>query len=119
MVLLMMRINERQIQRMMKQMGMKTEEIEATEVTIKGKGKNYVIKNPKVTIINVQGERIIQIMGDIKEEEGEKPSFSEEDIQLVMQQTGSTREEAEKALRDTNGQPAEAIIKIMKDHGNP
>ncbi len=116
---LMMRINERQIQRMMKQMGMKTEEIEATEVTIKGKGKNYVVRNPKVTIINVQGEKIIQIMGEISEEEGEKLPFSEDDIQLVMQQTGCTREEAENALKETNGQPAEAIIKILKDHGHP
>ncbi len=116
---LMMRINEKQIQRMMKQMGMKTEDIEATEVTIKGKGKNYVIRNPKVTVINVQGEKIIQIMGDIKEEEGEKLPFSEDDIQLVMQQTGCTREEAEKVLKETNGQPAEAIIKILKDHGHP
>ena len=37
----------------------------------------------------------------------------EEDIQLIMDQTGASREAAIQALKDCDGQPAEAIIKLM------
>ncbi len=113
----MMRINDRQIQRMMKQMGMKTQDIDAVEVLIKGKEKDYIVKNPKVTVVEVQGQKIIQVMGEMEEVEKEKLPFTEEDISLVMEQTGCTREEAIEALKATNGEPAEAIIEIMKKHG--
>ncbi|MEM3035741.1 MAG: nascent polypeptide-associated complex protein, partial [Thermoplasmata archaeon] len=106
----MMRINDRQIQRMIKQMGMKTVDIDATEVLIKGISKDYKIKNPKVTIVEVQGQKIVQIMGDIEELEKEKLPFSEEDIKIVMEQTGATREEVIETLKSVNGKPADAII---------
>jgi len=113
----MMRINDRQLQRMMKQMGMKTQDIDAVEVIIKGKERDWNIKNPKVTIVEVQGQKVIQVIGEIQEIEKEKLPFTEEDIKLVMEQANATREEAIESLRATNGKPAEAIIEIMKKHG--
>jgi len=113
----MMRINDRQLQRMMKQMGLKTQEIDAVEVLIAGKEKDYIIRNPKVTVVEVQGQKVLQVTGDMEEREKEKLPFKEEDIELVMQQTSVSREEAIKALKDANGEPAEAIINIMKNHG--
>ena len=50
---------------MIKQMGMKTVDIDATEVLIKGISKDYKIKNPKVTIVEVQGQKIVPIIWDI------------------------------------------------------
>jgi len=38
-----------------------------------------------------------------------------EDIQLVMDQTGVSRERAIEALKATSGSPAEAILKIMEE----
>jgi nascent polypeptide-associated complex subunit alpha len=37
----------------------------------------------------------------------------EEDIELVMSQTGCGRDAAIKALEENSGQPAEAILQIM------
>ncbi|MFB6470513.1 MAG: nascent polypeptide-associated complex protein [Vulcanisaeta sp. AZ3] len=39
---------------------------------------------------------------------------SEDDIKLVMEETGCSREEAVKALRETNGDIAEAILRIQR-----
>ncbi|MGC8663491.1 MAG: nascent polypeptide-associated complex protein [Thermoplasmata archaeon] len=113
----MMKINDRQLQRMMKQMGLKTQEIDAVEVLITGREKDYVVRNPKVTLMEVQGQKVFQIIGDISEKEKEKMPFKEEDVELVMQQTGVSRDDAIKALKDANGETAEAIISIMKNHG--
>lgn len=115
----MMRINDRQLQRMMKQMGMKTQDIDAVEVIIRGKEKDYTVRNPKVTVVEVQGQRIIQVMGEMQEIEKEKLPFTEEDISLVMEQTGAGREDAIEALKKTDGKPAEAIIELMKKNGPP
>ena len=43
------------------------------------------------------------------------PSFPNEDIELVMSQTNCDRDKAIAALEETDGQPAEAIIKIMSE----
>ena len=43
---------------------------------------------------------------------------SEDDIKLVMEETGCTREEAIKALRETNGDIAEAIVRIQSQKGH-
>ena len=49
--------------------------------------------------------------------EKEKLPFSEEDIKIVMEQTGATREEVIETLKSVNGKPADAIIELMKKHG--
>ena len=43
----------------------------------------------------------------------ETPTFSDEDIELVMSQAGCERDAAVKALSESNGEPAEAIIKLI------
>ena len=48
-------MDPKKMQTMMKKMGIKTEEINADEVIIKG-DKNMVIKNPHVTVMEVQGQ---------------------------------------------------------------
>ena len=42
-------------------------------------------------------------------------TFPEEDVELVMSQVNCDREKAIAALEATDGQPAEAIIKIMSE----
>lgn len=100
-------IDPKQMSAMMKKMGIKTDEIEASEVVIKGP-KTIVIRNPRVTMMDVQGQKTFQIMGEITE--SESPTFTEEDAELVASQTGKSKEEAKDALKKTGGDIAEAIV---------
>lgn len=107
------RIDPRQMNRMMKQLGVQTEELKGVEeVRIITSEKEYVFRNPEVTMTIVQGQKTYQIVGEPDESEKEG-AIPEEDIELVMQQTGASREDARKALEDNDGEPAEAIIAIM------
>ena len=95
------------MEKIMKQMGIKQEEIDADEVIIKNSSRNIIIKNPKVTKINMQGHETFQVTGDVQEE------MNEEDINTVMEQTGCSREEAEKALEKYEDL-TEAIISLKE-----
>jgi nascent polypeptide-associated complex subunit alpha len=119
-------VNPRQMKQAMKRMGISTEELDnVEEIVIRTKDKEYVFKEASVSIMNVQGQKTFQIVGEPEEraitgasKKQERPgpvtiSIPEEDVQLVMDQTGCGRDKAIQALKDTDGQPAEAIIKIM------
>ncbi len=107
------RIDPRQMNRMMRQMGIQTEEMKGVEeVRIITSDKEYVFRNPEVTMTVVQGQKTYQIIGE-PEEEQKEGAIPEEDIELVMQQTGASRDEAKKALEENGGEPAEAIISLM------
>ena len=101
-------INQKQIESVMKRMGIKQENIDADEVIIKSSGKNIVIRNPSVVKVNMQGSLNFQISGDVSEE------FNEEDIKTVMEQGKCTRDRAIKALENNNGDLAEAILSLKQ-----
>lgn len=101
-------INPSQIQGMMKKMGIKQEEVDSLRVIIeKVDGNKIIIDNPSVSKINMQGNDSWQITGEAREESG---GISDEDIKSVMEKTGCSKSEAEKALKASNGDLAEAII---------
>ena len=107
------RIDPRQMKRMMRQLGVQTETMEnVEEVRIVTSDKEYVFKKPEVTMTIIQGQKTFQIIGEPVEEQREG-AIPEEDIKLVMDQTGASYEEAKKALEENDGEPAEAIIWIM------
>ena len=103
------KINPRQMEKMMRQMGVKQEEIDASEVIIKTKDKTIIIKNPQVSKVNMMGQESFQISGEIEES-----TISEEDIKTVAEQSNVSLKEAENALKKTNGDLAEAIL-ILKE----
>jgi nascent polypeptide-associated complex subunit alpha len=114
------RMNPKQMKAMMKRMGIDQEEMpDVEEVIIKTKTKELVFKDAVVTAVSVQGQKTYQVVGIPQErvrrrEEGEEEGgVPEDDIKLVMSQTGCTAAEAKKALQETDGAPAEAILKIM------
>ncbi len=112
------RVNPRQMKQAMKRMGIKAEEIDdVEEVIIRTSEQEYVITEAAVTKMEVQGQVTFQIIGEYeirgRTDAETGPSLPEEDISLVMDQTGCTREQATEALEATNGQPAEAILKIV------
>lgn len=104
-------MNPREMQKAMKRLGIKQEEIDAELVIIKRAGKDLVIKNPQVSKINMMGQETIQVIGEITE--AEESEISEDDISTVVAQTSCTREEARNALEESSGNLAEAILKLQ------
>lgn len=106
-----MQIDPRQLKRMMQQMGIKSEDINAKRVVIEKEEGKIVIENPSVMSIEQGGIKSYQVSG------GQTkfiPYIPEEDIKLVAEQTGATKEEAEKILIECSGNVAEAILKLKK-----
>ena len=104
--------NPKQMKKMMKQMGIDMEEMEAEEVIIKTKTEELIFKNPSVTKISAKGVETFQIVGSY--EVIERIEISEEDVKLVAEQAGVSLEEARKALIESKGDIAEALIKLTE-----
>lgn len=104
-----MRINQRQLEKAMKKMGMKAVPIEAEEVIIRTAEKDIVIKNPGVTLMNAMGQESYQITGDAEEHAREK--FIDDDVRMVMEKAGVGEDEARNALKEA-GDIAGAILKL-------
>jgi len=102
-------IDPRRMQSMMKQMGIENTEIPAKRVIIETDSKRIIIENPNVTQVSMQGQKTFQIMGEVREETG----IPEEDIQMVIDATGKSKEEARKALEKENGDIAKAIESLQ------
>lgn len=110
-----MKINPRQMEKMMKQMGMQTSEIDAEEVIIKkSDGSQIVVTSPEVSKVNVMGRESFQISGHIEERSAEDEGFSDDDVAMVAEQTGVSKEDALKALEEF-GDIAEAIMHLKKE----
>ena len=115
-------VNPRQMKQAMKKMGIIQEDMEGVdEVIIKAKGETYVFKKPEVQVTIMQGQKTFQIVGDHEIIKGDVPVSTEpvgivipdEDVELVASQANVSPEEALAALEECNGEPAEAIIKLM------
>jgi len=107
--------DSRQTRRLLERMGINMQEVKgAEEVIIKTGEKEIVIRDPMVYEIKAKGMRMFQVSGsDIEEKEIEKPKISEEDIALVMSQTGVSKEKAIAALEEANGDIALAIMHLQ------
>ena len=109
-------MNPREMQKAMKRLGIKQEDIDAIEVIIKTPTKNLIIRNPHVSRINMMGQETLQVSGEIEEStEDEKTEISEDDLATVIGQAGCTREDALEALEESRGNLAEAILKLQKN----
>jgi nascent polypeptide-associated complex subunit alpha len=105
--------DSRQTRRMLDRMGVNLEEIpEVEEVVIRTAKKNIVVKNASVSEIKTKGMRVFQVMGEVEEKVKETPKYTEEDVVLVSQQAGVSREKALAALNDCDGDLARAILKL-------
>ena len=109
-------MNARQMNQMMKRFGINVKTIDNVEkVIIETDTKQYVFEDAEVTVMDVQGEKTYQIMGTpvVKAKQTEEDTMKE-DVKLVMEQTGKSETEARNALKETNGDIAEAILKLSK-----
>ena len=107
--------------RQLKRMGINIEfeEVKAVRVIVEREdGGQLVFEEPdNVILFKMPGNAtILQVMGKPKlveakaGKEEEKPEFTEEDVKLVAEQAGVSLEEARKALEETGGDIAAAII---------
>lgn len=104
-------IDPKKMQGMMRQLGIKQEEIAAKRVIIEKEDGKIVIEEPSVMKIIMKGQESWQITGNAREEE---EGVREEDVKLVMEKTGRNEEEVKKALEDSEGEVAEAIVKLSE-----
>lgn len=115
-------MNPRQMKQMMRKYGMNIDEIsDIEEIVIRTATQDYVFKEAEVTVIDIKGQKTFQIVGEpeilAKGSAGSTTPVSripQADIELVAQQTGASMEEAREALEACDGNPAEAIMKLME-----
>ena len=113
-------LDPRALKKMMDSMGMKNTEIDAARVVIEGREKNIIIEQPAVTMIEMQGVKTFQITGSIKEEEKQvSVEISEDDIELVREQTGiDDNDKIRNALEKSGGDIASAILSLKGEGGS-
>jgi nascent polypeptide-associated complex subunit alpha len=100
----------------MKKLGINQEEIDAKEVIIRLEDREIVISNPSITKVDMKGNVSYQISGEESERSlGSEPDISDEDIDTVVEQTGVSKEEALKAIQESKGDLADAIMKLKEE----
>jgi len=113
----MRRMNPREAKRMMQRMGMNMGAMpEVEQVIFKTSTKEIIVENPEVTVMEMQGQKIFQVMGErITEKTVEKAvKIPEEDVQLVATQANVSPEQARAALEQTKGDLAQAILLLSQ-----
>ncbi|MFO7872091.1 MAG: nascent polypeptide-associated complex protein [Candidatus Undinarchaeales archaeon] len=111
-------LNPKQMNKMMKRLGMKMDQIDAEKVVISLKdGKKITVLDPEVVKMDMKGKESFQVSGTIKEGESESEAeadveLNEDDIKMVMSQADVSKEEAEEALKKADGDIAKAILEL-------
>jgi nascent polypeptide-associated complex subunit alpha len=83
-------------------------------VVIKLADREIVLPNAQVALTEMAGQRSYQVAGEeFERKRGFEPS-GEDDIKLIMEQTGVDRVAAVQALKETDGDLARAILKLKK-----
>lgn len=102
------------IRKMMKQMGVKMEELsDVQEVIIRLSNKELVIPDADVQVTEMKGQKTYQVMGKAQERDL-GPELSDEDVEMVMEQVEVDREVAVEALKETDGDIAQAIVNLQE-----
>ena len=111
------KMSPRNAKRMMQRMGMNMGEMpDVHEVVFKTSDKEIVIENAQVAVLEMQGQKIFQVTGQMSERSLETKAavtIPEEDVQLVADQTGKSLEDAQRALESSDGDLAKAILLLQ------
>lgn len=98
------------MQGMMKKMGISQEALPVRRVIFEMNDGNLIIEDPSVIRVKMQGQETYQVSGEAVEESTEL--FSDDDVEMVMNQTGKAIEEVKVALEKAGGDIAEAIMNL-------
>ncbi|WP_202320517.1 nascent polypeptide-associated complex protein [Archaeoglobus neptunius] len=109
----MLPMNPKQMKKMMKQMGIEMEELDAEEVIIRTSDEELIFRNPSVSKISARGVETFQVMGEY-EVMKRPPRISDEDVKLIMEQANVDEETARRALEEAGGDLAEALMKLQE-----
>ncbi len=105
-------MNPAKVKQMMKQMGINITEVNDVEqVIIRTSDKDIVFNDANVSIMNSQGVDTYQVVGT-PEEVARELEIPDDDIRLVAEQTGVSEGQARDALKNANGDLAEAIMAL-------
>lgn len=106
-------MNPRQMQQMMRQMGVQQVDIDAVRVIIECPDKRIVIDEPQVARVTMMGQQTWQISGPAREEAlSSTPEITEDDVQTVVDATGVSADDARAAIEEAEGDLAAAIMKL-------
>lgn len=113
----MMAFNPRDLERMLKKLGVKVEQYTASEARVYlDTGEVMVFQEPTVVVMRARSQPpMVYLVGEYTVEKPEETGgveISEEDVALVAEQAGVGMEEARKALEEARGDIAEAILKL-------
>ncbi|UCC94170.1 MAG: nascent polypeptide-associated complex protein [Thermoplasmata archaeon] len=127
-------MSPKQMKAAMKRQGIDMDTLDGVEkVVVLTRDKEIVFDRPEVTAISAQGTVTYQVVGSPKErarsaatagaaadasaeelvEAIASAKYSEEDVELVMGQTGASEEDVRAALEACEGEVAEAIMKLI------
>lgn len=107
-------MNPRQMKQAMKQMGIQQKDIPAHRVVIECPDKRIVIDNPQVANVNMMGQDTWQVTGPAREEPLDTSAeITDEDVQTVIDQTGASEEVARSAIKEADGDLAQAILELQ------
>lgn len=108
-------MNPAQMKSMMRQFGIKSEDLDAKRVIIELEdGSKLVFDAPSVNAVDMKGTKTYTISGEPREEKGEA-RIPNEDIEMVAQQANVSTQKAKQALEQSNGDIAEAIAALKNE----
>jgi alpha-NAC-related protein len=103
-------MDPKKLEDMLKKLGMKMENIPADEVIIKTDSGNITIEDPQVIKTTMKGQVVFQVSGNVKSR-----AFTDEDVKLIMEQTGIDDEERiKKLLTQNKGDIAKTIMELKE-----
>lgn len=109
-------MNPAQMKAMMRQLGIKSEDLDAKQVTIELEdGRKLVFDSPQVNAVDMKGSKTYTITGEAREESVERNKITEEDVDMVAEQANASKENARAALEENDGDLAKAIAALKKE----
>jgi nascent polypeptide-associated complex subunit alpha len=119
-------MNPRKMKKMMEQMGIDMEDIDAEEVIIRTADEDLVFTDAEVQLMEAQGQKTYQIVGDPDHKEpgstdsgstdssesGGSSSVSEDDVEIVAMRADVDEDTAREALEANDGDLADAVDQL-------
>ncbi len=98
------------MQKMLKKLGMKMDNVPANQVIIKTDSGDITIDNPQVIRTTMKGQIVFQVSGSVKQK-----TFTDEDVKLIMEQTGvDDSNKIKELLQQNDGDVAKTIMQLKK-----
>lgn len=108
-------LDPKMMKQAMKRMGISQEEMGAQAVIIVLEDKQLVFDAPSVQKITMKGEDSFQLSGSYREEAiVAESTIDDSDVTAVAEQAGVSEDEARRALEQTRGDIAAAIIQLTE-----